>query len=196
MSDADREKWDAKYADAAFAPREPSAVLVGLDRRLPRSGRALDVAGGGGRHAIWLAQRGLEVTVADISPVGLALACQRAAEAGVRIAAIQIDLEANGLPPGPWDLVVSVCHLHRPLFAAYPAALAPGGVLAVVQPTRKNLERHDKPPADFLLDEGELSRLVQGLEVVHYEEGWLADDRHDAVLVARRASVSLAPRLS
>ena len=67
MSQADRQKWNDKYAAGFPMPREPAAVLVGLDRFLPRRGRALDVAGGAGRHGIWLAQRGLDVTIADIS---------------------------------------------------------------------------------------------------------------------------------
>ncbi len=187
MSDFDRQKWNEKYAGwAQDAPREPSAVLVGLDEHLPRRGRALDVAGGAGRHGIWLAQRGLDVTIADVSRVGLAIASQRATQAGVTLTTLETDLQAAPFPPGPWDLIVSVCYLWRPLFAVYLAALAPGGTLAIVQPTQRNLERYDKPPAGFLLDEGELPRLVSGLEIMHYEEGWLADDRHDAVIVARR----------
>jgi SAM-dependent methyltransferase len=186
MSDFDRQKWNAKYT-AEEAPREPSHGLVALDRNLPRSGRALDVACGAGRHGIWLAQRGLDVTVADISAVALKLAQERAAERGVTISPLEIDLEQQPIPTGPWNLIVSVCYLQRPILAAYPTALAPGGVLVVIQPTKRNLERHAKPPLDFLLDEGELPRLVGGLEIVHYQEGWSADDRHDAVLVARKA---------
>ena len=187
MSDFDRQKWNAKYAAwAEEAPREPSAVLVSLAGYLPSRGRALDVAGGAGRHAIWLAQRGLDVTLADVSPVGLTIARRRAAELGASITALQTDFEAGQFPPDPWNLIVSVCYLWRPLFARYPDALAPGGTLAVIQPTRRNLERHDKPPADFLLEEGELPRLVAGLEIVYCQEGWLGDERHDAVLVARK----------
>ncbi|HZN34298.1 MAG TPA: methyltransferase domain-containing protein, partial [Pirellulaceae bacterium] len=77
MSAADRQKWNAKYA-VEIPPREPSAVLVGLDRFLPKVGRALDAGGGGGRNAIWLAQRGLDVTLADISAKGLAISRERA----------------------------------------------------------------------------------------------------------------------
>jgi SAM-dependent methyltransferase len=187
MSDFDRDKWNGKYAQwADDVPREPSAVLVGLAEHLPSRGRALDVAGGAGRNAIWLARRSLDVTIADVSRVGLDLARQRAVEAGVKLTLLETDLAAAPFPPGPWDLIVSVCYLWRPLFASYPAALAPGGTLIVIQPTKKNLERHDKPPADFLLEDGELPRLVAGLSIVHYEEGWLADDRHDAVIVARK----------
>jgi tellurite methyltransferase len=185
MSDVDRQKWNAKYT-AEEAPCEPSHGLVALDRFLPKSGRALDIACGAARHGIWLAERGLDVAAADISAVALKLAQERAAECGVTITMLEIDLEQQPFPAGPWDLIVSVCYLQRALFAAYPAALAPGGTLVVIQPTKRNLERHAKPPADFLLEEGELPRLVSGLEVVHFEEGWSADDRHDAVIVARR----------
>lgn len=186
MSEFDRSKWDAKYADPQFAPREPSAVLVSLERFLPRQGRAIDVAGGAGRNAIWLAQRGLDVTIADVSRVGLEQSQQRAAEAGVMIRTLCTDLAEQPFPSGPWDLIVSCRYLQRPLFKSYPQALAAGGTLVVIQPTKTNLQRHEKPPPDFLLEDGELPRLVTGLSIVHYEEGWLADERHDAVVVARK----------
>jgi tellurite methyltransferase len=186
MPATDRTKWDAKYSLTDAAPTEPSAVLIGLANYLPAMGRALDVAGGAGRNAIWLARRGLDVTIADISLVGLALAKERAAAVGVDVETIEIDLERDQLRAGPFDLIVSVCYLWRPLFADIPRLLAPDGILCVIQPTKKNLERNDKPPAAYLLDEGELPRLVSRLEFVHYEEGWLADSRHDAVLVARK----------
>jgi SAM-dependent methyltransferase len=155
---------------------------------LPRRGRALDAAGGAGRHTLWLASRGLDVTLVDVSDVAVTLA--RAA--GIADARVW-DLEEQGAPPGPWDLILSFHYLHRPLFAAYAEALAPGGMLVVVQPTRRNLERHPRPPAPFLLDEGELPRLVPGLELLRYDEGWLEEGRHEARLLARRpARVSTA----
>jgi SAM-dependent methyltransferase len=98
----------------------------------------------------------------------------------------EIDLEVEPLPDGPWDLVLSFHFLRRALFADFPRILAPGGLLVYVQPTRTNLERHDRPPAGFLLEDGELPGLVQGLEIVQYEEGWLDEGRHEARLVARK----------
>jgi 2-polyprenyl-3-methyl-5-hydroxy-6-metoxy-1,4-benzoquinol methylase len=112
----DRTKWDAKYSDPQFAPREPSAVLVSLEKFLPNEGRAIDVAGGAGRNAIWLAQRGLDVTIADVSSVGLAQAAARAAEAKVSLKTLCTDLEESPFPPGPWDLILSIRYVQRPLF--------------------------------------------------------------------------------
>lgn len=189
MPDFDREKWNLRYSSptrAAEIPQNPSAVLLDLAALLPQGGRALDLAGGAGRHAVWLAERGLDVAIADISPAGLQLAAERAARAGVALRLLATDLEEAGCPAGPWDLVVSVCFLPRAFFPSLIAELAAGGTLVIIQPTQKNLERHPKPPAPFLLEAGELRTLAAGLEIVLYQEGWSLDDRHDAVLVARK----------
>ena len=184
MSQADREKWNQAYrARANRLP--PSAFVTGLAAWFPARGRALDVAGGAGRHALWLAGRGLEVTLADVSDVALAEAAQAAAGAGVKFATLQLDLEAEPLPPGPWDVILCSFFLHRPLFAQFAEALAPGGVLAVAHPTRRNLERHPKPGAAFLLEEGELAAFARGLEVIACDEGWRESGVHEARLIAR-----------
>lgn len=186
MSDAERTKWNAKYA-AEGALREPSRLVLDLDDLLPRLGKALDLAGGGGRHAVWLAQRGLDVTLADISEEGLAIARAAATKAGVPLKTIAADFEADPLPDGPWDLILSFHYLHRPLFKAVPNALAPGGIFVFIHPTRKNLERHPKPGPNFLLEDGEIQDLARGFfEIIRCEEGWLAEGRHEAILVAQR----------
>jgi tellurite methyltransferase len=187
MPQSDREKWDNKYAAASDVPNQPSAVLTSCTHYLPAHGRALDLAGGAGRNALWLAARGLDVTIWDISPIGLALANERAQAANLKLNTHQIDLEmTEELPTDRFDLILSVCYLFRPLLTRLPASLGPGGTLLVIQPTLKNLERNEKPPAAYLLEGGELPRLVPGLKIVHFEEGWFADGRHDAVLVARK----------
>jgi SAM-dependent methyltransferase len=188
MSNEDRTKWDAKYARPEAAPTGPSQLLTDLADLLPTRGTALDIAGGAGRNAIWLAERGLAVTIADISHVGLEIAAQRAAAVGVSVQPMLVDVECDPLPQGPWDLILCAHFLHRPLFAVFPRLLPPGGLLVVIHPTQTNLERHEKPPARFLLQEGELPKLAAGLEILRNEEGWLAEGRHDAVLVARRSA--------
>ena len=186
MSDEDRRKWDARYREQAAAKVEPADFLVSIADRLPARGRAVDVAGGAGRHAVWLARRGLEVTLLDISTEALHLAEQAAESAGVDVATRQIDLETDPFPPGPWDVIFSHHFLQRSLFAVYAEVLAPGGLLAVCQPTITNLERHARPPRRFLLTEGELRQLAGPLEILQYEERWCENGRHEARLVARR----------
>ncbi len=182
MADADRVKWDARWAERG-APGAPSAVLLALADLLPRRGRALDLAGGAGRHAIWLARRGLEVTLVDFSPRALALA--RATEP--TLTTLACDLDADPAPAGPWDLVLVFHFLDRRLYRGLPDLLAPGGLLVVVHPTRTNLERHPSPGAPYLLEPDELPTLMSSLHVLHQDEGWSCEDRHEARIVARRS---------
>jgi SAM-dependent methyltransferase len=189
MGEGDRERWNERYRQAEL-PAGPSPFLLSLGPLLPRRGRALDVAGGAGRHALWLARRGLEVTLADVSDVALAHAAEEARREGLPLAAVRVDLEAEPLPAGPWDVVVCTYFLHRPLFAAIAAALAPGGLLVAAHATRTNLERHPRPGPRHVLEDGELPGLVLGLELLRSEEGWLDEGRHEARVVARRRDAS------
>lgn len=187
MSDLDREKWDDRYANASAAPQIPSTHLTKLDTLLPRAGSALDIAGGAGRHALWLAARGLDVTLVDISPRGLEIARDRAAMLDLKLNTVCRDLEREALPAGHFDVIASFHYLQRELWPAMRAALAPGGWLIFVQPTQRNLQRHTRPPADYLLREGEGRDVAAGLQIVQYQEDWLDEGRHEAVLIARRS---------
>jgi tellurite methyltransferase len=188
MSLEDQVRWDKAYRERGVGSQEPSPFLVAMEKMLPSSGRALDIAGGAGANAVWLARRGLEVTLADISPVGLALAEKNAELERLKLRTLSMDLERDPFPQGPWDLMVCVRFLRRPLFAVIPDELAPRGVLVVVHPTRSNLLRHERPGLHHLLNDGELPGLVPDLEVVSYEEGWTEEGHHEARLVAKRAS--------
>lgn len=183
MSDADRRKWDAKHAERGL-PGEPQPSVVALERFLPSAGRALDVAGGSGRYALWLARRGLEVTLVDVSPVALDIARRHATGLGLITQVLDVDDEP--LPVGPWDLIFCAHFLDRRVYRTFVALLAPGGTLVVDHPTIRNLERHPSPAAPHLLDNGELPTFAAGLEILFYEESWIPEGRHEARLVARR----------
>lgn len=185
MPEEDRQKWNARYREQA-GTRPPSRFLLSLEDRLPSVGRALDLAGGPGNESLWLARRGLDVTLVDISDVALERAAAAAREEGVALRVQRVDLEAEPFPSGPFELVLCLNYLWRPLFAVLPQVLAPGGLFVFAQPTRSNLERNPHPSARFLLEDGELPRLLQGLEVVSYTEGWTDEGRHEARLVATR----------
>lgn len=188
MSQFDREKWNQRYSAPETQERlPPTELFSAAESFLPTTGRALDVAGGTGRNSWPLLARGLQVTIADISPLALNLAARTAAEQGFSLTTQEIDFELEPFPAGPWDVIVQVCFLNRALFQEFPQALAPGGLLLIAQPTVRNLERHPKPPRPFLLEEQELPTLVAGLEIVHYTEGWQTCGRHEAQLIARRS---------
>ena len=179
----DREHWNLRYDEQSW-PLEPSPWLVANKEFLPRAGSALDVAGGTGRNAMWLAHRGWTVTIADISDVAIGQALARADDEHLSVETVQVDLRRDPLPEGPWNLIALFHYLDRDLFPAITDALASGGTLIGALATVRNLERNPRPPLPYLLEEGELPALLAGLEVIRYEEGW-QDDRHDARFVAR-----------
>jgi len=189
MARADFDKWEPRYGSGRGYGRAPdpwiTTVAAGF---LPEHGTAVDLAGGSGRHARWLAGRGLQTTVVDIAPSGLALAQARTAEDGLRLHTQVHDLD-DGLPEGTWDVVLISFFLIRPLLGALHRAVAPGGVLIHLHPTRSNLERHERPSARWLLDDGELTG-VPGLETLHLEEGWGPEGRHEVRYVGRRPASS------
>lgn len=173
MSGSDRERWDRRWAEGAHAGAAVPAWLEELSGELPRGGRALDVAAGTGRVALWLARRGLATLAVDVSPVALERCRARAAADGLDVRTEVRDLERDPLPRGPFDVVSCFHYLQRELFPAFRARLAPGGLFLCELATRRNLERHARPSARFLVEPGELPLLVAPLEVLFYGEGWL-----------------------
>ena len=186
MAQTDRNRWDDRYRSRPFVPRPPDPFLLKIADQLPTAGRALDLAGGDGRHAIWLARRGLQVTIADISEVALAQARAAARAAALAVDTVAVDFEAESPPPGPWDLIVCVLYLDRPLLATIQTLLAPGGLFVFVQPNRSNLERHTHA-AGYLLEPGEAPSLLPGMRLLRYDECWDERGQHEARILATRA---------
>ena len=181
-----RTSWNTRYRERT-APMDPSAfVRVEVEPLLPFAGRALDLAGGAGRHAIWLAERGWDTTMIDTSEVAINIAEERASAAHTNVSFVHADLTVDAPPAGPWDLVLIVHYLQRDLFPKVIEELAGGGLLAFSIATTRNLERHERPGLPFVLDEGEAPSLVEGLDILHYAQGWSIEDRHEARLVARK----------
>ena len=148
MSSSERERWNARYR-AGEGPGEPSSFLTGI-QQLPTAGTALDVAGGAGRNALWLAARGLDVTLADISDAGLEIAAAAARARSLPVETVRCDLATTELPPGPWDVIVCIDFLERRVFSQFAATMADRGLLVASLATVRNRERHARPSHRYL----------------------------------------------
>lgn len=148
-------EWDARYAGSELVwGADPNRfVAAELGGRPP--GRALDVACGEGRNAIWLASRGWHTTGVDFSAAAIARARQLAASAGAGDSSEFLvgDVVAGPLPAGPFDAVV-VAYLQLPAEQRQTALrraaglLGPSGVLIVVAHDRTNLTEGVGGPQD------------------------------------------------
>ncbi len=140
----EREQWDERYrVDELIWKAEPNRFLVEEAAGLA-PGRALDLACGEGRNALWLAERGWQVTAVDFSSVGLEKARRLASERGLELVLVEADVLEWEPPAASFDLVI-VMYLHLPAGARRrvqeraASALAPGATLLVVGHDSTNL---------------------------------------------------------
>ncbi|OFW71690.1 MAG: methyltransferase [Actinobacteria bacterium RBG_16_68_12] len=150
---------------------EPNRVLVAEAAGFP-PGRALDLACGEGRNAIWLAGLGWRVTAVDFSEVAIAKARTKAAEHAVDVDFLCADLLEYEPEEGAYDLVV-VLFLHiqaeqrRLVLSRAAAALAPGGTFLLVGHDSANLTDGVGGPSDpaVLCTPDDIVAEVAGLEI-------------------------------
>ena len=168
----DRHDWDARYAgtDLVWSTEPNRFVAAELADLAP--GRALDLAAGEGRNAIWLAVLGWRVTAVDFSVVALDKAARLAAKQRVTIECVEADVTTYEPEPGGYDLVL-VAYLQTPAadraawLAHAVAALAPGATLLIVCHDRSNLEHGYGGPQDaaVLTTPEEVAAALDDLEV-------------------------------
>ncbi len=180
MSEADRDKWNARFGSAT--PRfEPHPILADLRELTP--GRALELACGPSGSALALAAAGWRVTALDVSDVAIAQLAAEALRRGLEIGARIADLDGATLPAA--DLVLATRYWDRAVFARAAAAVAPGGLLA--WETFSSAERRYRPGFTFTLaDDEPASLLPADFTIVVARE---IDDGASATrrLIARRA---------
>jgi SAM-dependent methyltransferase len=167
--------WDEHYRDAANIEREPAPLLVQVADLLP-PGRALDLACGAGRNAIYLAQLGWRVTAVDASAVAIAALRASGAEVDARVA----DLERREfrIEPAVFDLICDFHYLQRDLFAEIREGVRPGGMFAGAMHLT----------GSFALRPGELRQEFAGWKILYYSEAPEAGrTRSSASIIARRA---------
>lgn len=182
--------WDERYRtgeqpvlDFGTAP----APLVAETAARLAAGKALDLACGAGRNAIWLAERGWQVTAVDGAPAAIEILQRRAAEKGVSVDARVADLEKGeyAIKPAAWDLILLSYYLQRDLFAPVKRGLAPGGlVIAIV-----HIAEPDEEASCKRARPGELRSYFAGWEILHDYEDKPHDPAHQravAEIVAQR----------
>jgi SAM-dependent methyltransferase len=187
------QEWDRRYAGSdrvwSAAPNAWVAGTVGAWF----TGRALDLGAGEGRHSVWLAALGWQVSAVDFSATGIERGRTGAEEVGVEVDWVVADVRTWAPPAGvTFDLVlVAYLHLSDDVLARARYWLAPGGALVVVGHALRNLTEGVGGPGDpqLLHTEAGYRAASEGLvveqlgEVVrHLPEG----DAIDLALVARR----------
>ncbi len=166
----------------------PSTLLREHLALIPR-GRALDIATGRGRNALFLAKAGFQVEGLDRNREALAECEEKAKQLGLRNLSLkEIDLERSpSIENNAYELIVNTYYLQRDLAPTIVNALKIGGVLVFETFLIENHHRFGHPRRkEFCLEPNELLHLFQGLTVTYYHEGITDNGPYLASLIAQK----------
>ncbi|WP_069815355.1 class I SAM-dependent methyltransferase [Streptomyces sp. TP-A0874] len=149
----DADRWDERYRTAERVWSAEPNVWVVREAAALEPGRALDLAAGEGRNALWLAGRGWRVDALDFSPVAVRRITEEPAPRAGSVNAEVVDVTRHTPEQGAYDLVL-LSYLHLPreqmeqVLESAARAARPGGTLLLVGHDISNLEHGTGGPQD------------------------------------------------
>lgn len=161
----DRLKWNEKFKTEGY-PDEP-ATIVKEYAKLAAGTKALDIAAGNGRNALFLAKQGFTVDAVDLADAGLKLFAGK----HPNIQPICADLDNFDIAARHYDLIINIKYLNRRLFPYILEGLAPGGIL--IFQTFLDSPKQGKGQAarrDYRLRQNELIEAFLALRILLYKE--------------------------
>jgi SAM-dependent methyltransferase len=186
--------WDERFRRGEYpVDLDPSPVLRDYVDAIP-DGRALDVATGTGRNAVFLAEEGYAVEAIDKSRVGLERTRENARDRGVadNLDLLQVDVPSHSFPEERYDLVTISFYRAVDRFPDIKASLAPGGYLFVEHHLRSTEDTPSGPSTDrYRFAANELLHACLDLTVLYYDE--TTEERPED---RRRASARILARKS
>ena len=166
MTTEDRIRWNKKHQEESKSAG-PSPILI---KHLPLAdmGRALDIATGSGRNALYLAEQGFVVDAVDISDEALLKLANR----HPNLRPICADLDRFDIAENRYNLILNIRFLNRRLFPYIKDGLVAGGLLVfetyLFSPGADGAEPMCR---DYLLRSNELLHAFLPLKILFYREG-------------------------
>jgi 2-polyprenyl-3-methyl-5-hydroxy-6-metoxy-1,4-benzoquinol methylase len=172
--------WDLKYEEGLPSLTKPDPFFLAAYETFvypsfPNAGTALDLAGGLGRHALWLASKNWQVTVVDVSPVAIGKVSRAANQLNLSLDFFAEDAAEYEFGLARFDLIVLFYHFDRTLFPKIVSALRPGGLVICKMAVKWSSEIASKAKDETALARNELVSLLAELHVVTHEERPIRD---------------------
>ncbi len=174
-SESMKARWNERYDREMFVyGKEPAAFLKqrigGLNR-----GKALVLAMGEGRNAVYLAQNSFDVTGVDISEVAIEKCNKLAQERNVAINTVVADLKDYDMGEAQFDLITNFYYYDPSIFPRVIQALKPGGLFILEQFSVDHLKyretsRFGPRNPEYLIKPNELLEHFKSLRVLYYED--------------------------
>ena len=174
-SESAKARWNERYdRDMYIYGKEPVAFLKQKMDGL-KKGRALVLAMGEGRNAVYLAQNGFDVTGVDISEVAIEKCNRLAEERNTAVNAVVADLTDYDMGKGQFDLITKFYYYEPSIFPQIIDALKPGGMFILEQFSIDHLKYRENSGfgprnPDYLIKPNELLEHFKSLRVLYYED--------------------------
>jgi SAM-dependent methyltransferase len=166
--------WDERFREGEYPQNpDPSPVLDQYLSEVP-DGRALDVATGTGRNAVFLAAEGYDVDAVDQSREGLRITGENAASRGVesRVNLIQADIPTYTVPADTYSLITVSFYRVVDRLPGLKEALQKGGYLFIEHHLRSEAATPSGPSDDrYRFGANELLQACLDMTVLYYDAG-------------------------
>lgn len=170
---SDQKRWDERFGREEFAFGKKANPFLKRHLALFTRGKALDIAAGEGRNAVFLSQHGFDVDAVDISKMGLIKARKLAEEMGVKIHTVCTDLDTYPIKREQYDLIANFYFLKRSLIPKIKKGLKKGGkvIFETYILEHRNIATSGPKQAKYFLRPNELLKLFDGFRILRYREG-------------------------
>lgn len=180
MITTDQDDWNERYRSGEFGYRDPDAFVMDahhnyLEPLLMAGSAGLDLAGGAGHHALWLAQQGWRMTLVDFSQAALAIAREQLEGTKLEMLCGPAHYVVESLieQKQQFGFVLVSFFLEREVLPMLPSLLAPDGLLLYRSYTADNVRlKNPNGPRNplYLLQSQELLKAYSKMRILHYNE--------------------------
>ncbi|ODS31812.1 MAG: hypothetical protein SCARUB_03060 [Candidatus Scalindua rubra] len=189
-SEDDRRKWNKRYNTGGYIYGKEPIKFLRENINLLAKGKALVLAMGEGRNAVFLARNGFDVDGCDISEIGIEKSKLLARENNVKLNAFVTDLEEYKIPANKYDLITCFYYTQRDLIPQIKEGLREGGMVMFESYTIDQLKYGKDAPGpknpEYLLNHNELRDFFSDFHILYYREGEIAPNKSVASLIAQK----------